>query len=123
MVKLARFIVDHKKSVMLLFALLIVYCVWGMGQVEIEYSITAYLPPQTDTRKAIDIMDEEFVTFGSAKMMLRNISYEDAAALHDEISDYEGVKSFEFSNTPDYYKDSCALFSITFDGDGDDPRG
>lgn len=121
MVKLARFIVDHKKSVMLLFALLIVYCVWGMGQVEIEYSITAYLPPQTDTRKAIDIMDEEFVTFGSAKMMLRNISYEDAAALHDEISDYEGVKSFEFSNTPDYYKDSCALFSITFDGDGDDP--
>lgn len=121
MTKLSRFIVDHKKSVMLLFALIVVYCVYGMGLTEIEYSITAYLPAQTDTRKAIDIMDEEFVTFGSAKLMVRNIPYEEAKALHDEIAEYDGVKSFPFNNTPDYYSQSCALFQVSFEGDGDDP--
>lgn len=121
MTRLSRFIVDHKKSVMLLFALAIVYCVYGMGLTKIEYSITAYLPGQTDTRKAIDIMDEEFVTHGAAKLMVRNVSYEEASALRDEIAEYDGVKSFEFHNTPDYYSQSCALFQVTFEGDGDDP--
>ena len=65
-------------------------------------------------------MEEEFVTFGTTKIMLRNISFEDARALHDEIEQLDGVKSFEFHNTEDYYKQSCALFNITFDGDEDD---
>ena len=66
-------------------------------------------------------MDNEFVTFGAAKITVRNISYDEAAALHDEIEALDGVKSFEFHNTEDYYRQSCALFNITFDGDGDDP--
>ncbi|MGM9637655.1 MAG: RND family transporter [Eubacteriales bacterium] len=121
MVRLARFIVDHKKSILLLFAVLLVFCVFGMRLVEIEYSITAYLPQDTDTRRAIDIMDEEFITYGSAKVMVRNISYEKALELHDRIEELDGVKSFSFSNTPDYYSQSSALFSVTFEGDEDDP--
>lgn len=65
-------------------------------------------------------MEEEFVTFGTTKIMLRNISFEDALALHDEIEQLDGVKSFNFHNTEDYYKQSCALFNITFDGDEND---
>ncbi len=65
-------------------------------------------------------MEEEFVTFGTTKIMLRNISFEDALVLHDEIEQLDGVKSFDFHNTEDYYKQSCALFNITFDGDADD---
>ena len=65
-------------------------------------------------------MDEEFVTFGTATVLVRNISYDDALALHDEIEELEGVKSFNFHNTEDYYKQSCALFNITFEGDEDD---
>ncbi|MGM9681907.1 MAG: RND family transporter [Eubacteriales bacterium] len=112
---------DHKKSILLLFAVLMVLCVFGMRLVEIEYSITAYLPQDTDTRRAIDIMDEEFVTYGTAKVMVRNISYEKALELHDRIEELEGVKNFTFSNTPDYYSQSSALFSVTFEGDEDDP--
>ena len=122
MKKIASFIVNHRKFIMVLFLIMIVYCVWGMSQVKIEYSITAYLPERTDTKQALDIMDKEFVTFGSATMMIRNISFEDALALHDEIEKLDGVKSFTFNNTDDYYKNSCALFSITFDGDEEDEK-
>ena len=121
MKKIASFIVNYRKWIFILFIALMAYCVWGMSQVDIEYSITAYLPSDTDTKQAIDIMDNEFVTFGAAKITVRNISYDEAAALHDEIEALDGVKSFEFHNTEDYYRQSCALFNITFDGDGDDP--
>lgn len=121
MKKIAGFIVDKKNFIFLVFVALMVYCVWGMGQVKIEYDITTYLPSDTDTKQAIDIMDEEFITFGMATVMVRNIAFEEACALHDEIEELDGVKSFEFKNTEDYYRQSCALFSITFEGDGDDP--
>lgn len=122
MKKVAKFIVDHRKIIMLVFAALMAFCVWGMGQVKIEYSITAYLPNSTDTKKAIDIMEEEFVTYGTATIMLRNISYAEAESLHDEIESFDGIKSFEFNSTPEYYKNSCALFKITFEGDDGDER-
>ena len=118
--KITSFIVDKKNYIIILFIALIAYCVWGMGQVNIEYDITSYLPSNTDTKQALDIMEEEFVTFGTTKIMLRNISFEDALVLHDEIEQLDGVKSFDFHNTEDYYKQSCALFNITFDGDADD---
>lgn len=117
---LANFIVDTRKIFIILFAVLIAYCVWGMTQVKIEYDITAYLPQDTDTRQALEIMDDEFVTYGTATIMIRNISYEKAKSLHDKIEDIDGVKSFTFENTEDYYKNSCALFKITYEGDGDD---
>lgn len=120
MKKLTNFIVNKKNYIIVLFIALIAYCIWGMGQVKIEYDITSYLPSNTDTKQALDIMEEEFVTFGTTKIILRNISFEDALVLHDEIEQLDGVKSFDFHNTEDYYKQSCALFNITFDGDADD---
>lgn len=120
MKKVADFIVDSRRVILLLFVVLMVYCVWGMSKVNIEYDITSYLPQETDTRKALEIMDKEFVTYGTAKIMIRNIPYAEAAELHDKIVDTDGVKSFTFENTPDYYKNSCALFNITFEGNGDD---
>ena len=59
MKKIAKFIVDKKHYVCLLFVALMVYSVWGMSKVNIEYSITSYLPSDTDTKRALDIMDEE----------------------------------------------------------------
>lgn len=120
MQKITRFIVDKKNYIIILFIALIAYCIWGIGQVKIEYDITAYLPSNTDTKQALDIMDDEFVTFGTATIMIRNISFDDAMELHDEIENLDGVKSFEFHNTEDYYKRSCALFNITFEGDEND---
>lgn len=121
MKKFARFIVNHRKGIILLFVALMAFCAWGMTKVEIEYNITSYLPKTTDTKRALDIMEDEFTTYGTATIMVRNVTFADAKALHDEIEKFEGVKSFEFNATEEYYKNSCALFNITFVGDDEDP--
>ena len=118
---IANFIVKFRYIILLLFVGLCIYSAWGMSQVKIEYSIASYLPQDTDTKQALDIMDEEFTTYGTARLMIRNISFEDADRIYEEIKELDGVKSFSFENTEDYYSRSCALFDITFEGDDSDP--
>lgn len=120
MKKISSFIVKYSKIILVLFAALIVYSVLSINKVNIEYSVTSYLPIETDTKKALDIMDDEFVTYGTSTILIRNITYEDAYKLKEEIVDIEGVKELKFENTEDYYKESTALFSITYTGDDED---
>ena len=120
MKKICKFIVDHAKTILILFIPILILCALSIDKVNIEYSITSYLPASTDTKKALDIMDEEFVTYGTSTFLIRNITYEDASKLKDEIEELPGVKSLPFENTKDYYSSSSALFTITYDGTEDD---
>lgn len=120
MKKIAEFIVKYRKWMLILFLGLCAFSVWGMTQVKIEYSIEEYLPASTDTKRALDVMDKEFTTYGTATVMVRNVSFDKAKSLHDKIENLDGVKSFTFENTTDYYNKSCALFSITYDGTDED---
>jgi len=122
MKKIASFIIDRSKFIFILFLVLIAYSLWGMTQVNIEYDVAMYLPQETDTRQALTIMEEEFTTYGTSTMMLKNISFQEADELHEKIEALDGVKELKFENTPDYYKDSCALFKITFEGDDEDAQ-
>lgn len=117
---IARLIVNGRKFFLLLFAGLMVFSIWGIPRVKVEYSITSYLPGDTDTKIALDVMEEEFTTYGTSTVLVKNISYATASRLRDEMEAMEGVKSVPFQNTLEYYKDSAALFKITFDGTDED---
>lgn len=120
MKKIADLIVKCAKFNILLFIGLVVFSIFSISKVNVEYSITSYLPTETDTAQAIKIMDDEFVTYGTSTIMIRNITYQDADKLADELKEIEGVKDIPFENTEDYYKDSCALYTITYTGDDED---
>lgn len=119
--KLAKFIVEKRLYIAIAFLAAVVYCIICIPKVSVTYDITKYLSSDTDTRKAITIMNEQFLELGSAKIMIENISYEDAANLAKKISALDGVASLSFSDSPEYYKDSHALFSIMFSGGASDP--
>ncbi len=120
MKKIAEFIVKFRKLFLAIFIAFGAYCVYGMTQTKIEYDVSTYLSETTDTKKALGIMDKEFYTFGSTTIMVKNVSFFEADELHEEILDIDGVKELPFYNTEDYYKDGCALFSVTYDGTEDD---
>ena len=91
MEKLATFIVDKRNLFFLLYIFAIVFCIFSNGWVKVENDITTYLPDATETRQGLTIMNDEFVTYGTAKVMVSNISYEHGAAIKDEILEVEGV--------------------------------
>ncbi len=59
-------------------------------------------------------MEREFVTFGSAKIMVANIAYDDALEVAGEISARDDVQSLTFDNAPEHYNNASALYDVTF---------
>ena len=115
MMKVATLIVD-KRSLIFLFVLIgIVFSVISMGWVGVENDLTKYLPATSDTKIGLDVMAEQFVTYGVAEFMVGNISYEEAEELFEKIKAVDGVQMVEFDNTTEHYNDASALFSVTFD--------
>ena len=85
MEKLATFIVDKRNLFFLLYIFALVFCFFSTGWVNVENDITTYLPEETETRKGLTIMNEEFVTYGSARVMVSNISFAHGEMLKEKI--------------------------------------
>ncbi len=118
--KLAAFIVDKRNLFFLLFIFALIFCFFASNWITVEDDVTKYLSEETETRQALTIMDEEFITYGSGSVMVANVTYETAEKLAEEIRDINGVSSVEFDNTEDHYKNTCAMFSVTFEGEETD---
>lgn len=118
---LATFIVNKRKAIMILFVFAIIYSVLSVNKVHINQDISSYLSEETETRRGLTTMDKEFVTYSSARVMVGNITYEDAENLVDQLEQVDGVKSVTFDDTADHYSGTNALYDVTVNG-GDDDR-
>ena len=116
----ATFIVDKRKAFYLLYIGVAIFCVFSSGWVAVNDDLTSYLPEETETRRGLTLMEEEFVTFGTNRVMVDNIAYAQAEDLAGQLEQVPGVKSVEFDDSADHYVDGAALFSVTYDGTADD---
>ena len=119
MVKLATLIVDKRKGFYLVFIVLCVFSVLCMNKVKVNNDLTTYLPDTTETRRGLTRMDEQFITYGSARILVCNITYDEADKLSEKIKELPGVSMLDFDDTKDHYHDMEALYSVTFDEDAD----
>ena len=116
MEKLAAYIVDRRGVVFLLFFIALLFCAFSRNWVQVNDDLTAYLPETTETRQGLDLMNREFTTFGTAQVMVENVTYDHAEQLCRQIEEIEGVKSVTFDQTDKHYAAASALFTVTFDG-------
>lgn len=121
MIKAATFIVDKRNLFFLVFAIAVIFSLIAANWVSVENALAAYLPNTSETSIGLDRMEEEFVTYGTAKVMVANISYEDAKNLSEELTKLDYVSMIQFDNSTDHYNDFSALFTVTFPyGEKDD---
>ncbi len=114
MVKVATFIVEKRNLFFLLFGLGIIFSLIASNWVSVENALSAYLPETSETHIGLDLMEDEYVTYGSADIMVQNVTYEKAEELVDYISSIDYVAMVQFDNTTDHYNDFSALLSVTF---------
>ena len=136
--KLATVIVDKRNLIFFLYACTLIFCLFSRNWVSVCNDITEYLPESTETRQGLTLMEEEFTTFATARVMVSHVTYEIAADLAEQMEQIEGVASASFGSgdvgadteedsdpeTPEdiaaYFKGADALISVTFDGEEDD---
>ena len=118
--RIAQTIIDLRIPITLAALVAAVFCVVSIGKVKTNSDLTAFLSDDMETRRGLTVMEEEFVTYGSASVMISNVTYEKAAELAEEIRDIRHVLSVDFDETTAHYVNSSALFSISFDGPGEE---
>ena len=118
---IAAAIVKWRGLFMLLFLAAAVYCGLSLSRVKVNSDLTFFLAAETETRRGITIMEEDFVTCASEDVMVANLTYERAEALAGEIRSYEHVFSVGFDSADAHYTSSAALFTIAFDAPDEDP--
>lgn len=79
--KIAELIVKYSRLLLAVFLAAAVGCIFMIPKVNVINELTEYLSEETETRRGVDIMDEEFTTFGTARVMIENISYQQACEL------------------------------------------
>lgn len=136
--KLATFIVDKRNLIFFLYACALIFCLFSRSWVRVCNDITEYLPDTTETRQGLTLMEEEFTTFATARVMVSHVTYEMAEDLAEQMEQIEGVSSAAFGSsdagadteedsepeTPEdiaeYFKGADALISVTFEGEEED---
>ena len=122
MVKVATFIVDKRNLFFLIFGIAIIFSLVSSSWVKVENALSAYLPDSTETSKGLSRMENEFVTYGSAKIMVTNITYETACEISDMIEDMDSVVMLTFDDTSEHYNNFSALYDVTFNYPETDDR-
>ena len=122
MLKLATFIVDKRNLFFLITIIALIFSAFSRNWVEVENSLSFYLPEESETKQALDVMADQFTTYGTAQVMVANITYNEASDLNERIAQVKGVQSIAFDQTTEHYAHSSALFTVTFDYDETDDQ-
>lgn len=122
MIKVATFIVDRRNLFFLLFGIALIFSVVSMNWVSVENALSAYLPDTTETSQGLDRMEEQFITYGTAKVMVMNIPYDEADRIYEELLDFDSIIMLDFDNSKSHYNNFSALYSITFGYEETDDR-
>ncbi len=117
--RFAAFIADNRRMLLIVFIVLALVCAFTAGLAKTNDSLEEYLDEDTETRQGLDIMEKEFVTYGTARVMVNNLSFEQADQLKTLISDISGVNEVEFDDSEQHYWNTYSLFDIKFNGTKD----
>ena len=112
--RVAAFIVDKRNLFFLLRAIGVIFSVFSTKWIEVENELKAYLPADSESRQGLDIMEEQFVTYGTAQVMVENVSMDAARRIYDGLKEIPGVQSVDYDEEEDY-RNVSSLYTITFD--------
>ena len=92
MLKLANFIVKHKKLIIILYIILSLVAFLGNRLVEINYDLSLYLPKDLNSIEGKNILEKEFGIAGTAYVLIENQNLNEIESLVQEIENIGGVK-------------------------------
>ena len=78
-----------------------IFSAFSRNWVEVESDLTYYLPEDSETKQALNVMDEQFITYGTAKIMVANITLDAGrrAERHRSSPMPSGVQMVDYDET------------------------
>ncbi len=130
MTSISYFIINHRKTIIIIFIIGGLACTGFQLFVEVNYNMVDYLPPDAQSTAALNTMDDEFTqSIPNTSVMIRNVSVTEAMAYKQKLIEINGVtevlwlddvvdikEPLEMGDKDaieQFYKDGNALYSVT----------
>ena len=119
--RITDFIVDKRYFILILFVILTIVSAIFSNKVKLNYDIAEYLPDTSETRKGMDIMEDEFAgtEMSTLNLMFENLSDNKKSDIKNDLEKIKGVESVDYDETEKYNKDKYTLYVITVDEESD----
>ena len=119
--KITDFITDHCYAIFAVFLVLTGICAVLSTKVNINKNIYSYMPVDSETSMALNIMNDEFDydQTSSYEMMLTNVPEEEKTNIKDFIASVEGVSSVEYEAGDKYNRGEYTRYVINVDAPAD----
>lgn len=125
-------VIKYRKLIMLIFIAMAVICAFCRQFISVNYNMNDYLPQDSESTVALDVMDEEFDSeIPNARVLIHDVSISEALDYKEKLENVDGVISvnwlddtypvtvplevYEDDAVETYYKDGNALYSLTID--------
>lgn len=123
-------VIRFRKWIMAVFLALVVVCLYWKQFISVNYDINDYLPDDTPSTVALEVMDQEFDgAIPNARVMVKDVTKKEALEYKEKLEQVEGVLSvmwlddtslsdmplemYDEDTLETYYKDGAALFTLT----------
>ncbi|WP_281974987.1 efflux RND transporter permease subunit [Halobacillus litoralis] len=125
-------IIKHKKSIVIIFAVITLFSIVAQFAVSVNYNMADYLPEDSLSMNAMDLMKEEFdEPVENARVMIKDVSITEALTYKEELEAIEGVRGVTWlddvvdlkvplevgskDTIETYYQNDSALFSLNIE--------
>ena len=123
-------IINNRRRIEKVFAVVLILSLICIPMVGVNYDLTEYLPDDSPSAQALDIMEKEFTYPGMGRVLLEDVTLYEAKNIKDRIADVDGVdmvmwcdtttniygssQFIDYEDIEDYYKDGDAYMDIIF---------
>lgn len=125
-------IIQHKKGIILLFAITALFAAVAQFFVSTNYNMVDYLPDDAPSTEGMALMEEEFRSaMPNTNVLIHDVSIQEAIRYKEQLAGIDGVSDVSWLDDvfdiriplemadsgliETYYKDRDALFSLTID--------
>lgn len=117
--KLAQFIVKKKIPILVFFSIATIVCVVLSNFVKLNYDMISYLPADSQVKKGVRLMNEQFEETTTINVMFKGLSEEEKEAIPDRIEAIGGVDSVTYDpGSEDYNNGENTLYVVSMPGNG-----
>lgn len=96
---LSNFIVKHKKSILIFYAVLVVLAIIGNNFVNINYGLSSYLPEELNSVIGKNILEDEFDIKGTGYVVIETKDLNKVSDYAGDIKNVSGVKDVVWLGT------------------------
>ncbi len=112
--KLAAFIVEKRKLILIVTAVLLICSIAAMFFVDVNLDMSKYLPKDSLAKKGVSVMTEEFGAQSAINVMFKGLDRAQQTEIQKGLAEIKNVSGVLFeAESEDYNKDGKSLFAVS----------